>query len=177
MPSSSAKAAVSAACVFCKIVKGEIPSHKLLETSRSLAFLDVNPLSKGHALVVPKYHAEFLHQVPDDYLADALPVLKRVSLALGASAYNVLQNNGKLARKSLLFALCILFGCASSEFHVPTSTAFLELSDQAVPHVHFHIIPKTAPTDGLGIGWNAQDTDHARLRAIAEELQQKLRDM
>lgn len=45
---------MSASCIFCKIIKGEIPSFKLLETAKSYAFLDIGPLSKGHALVIPK---------------------------------------------------------------------------------------------------------------------------
>ncbi len=54
----SVKHAVDASCLFCKIVSGAIPCFKLLETDHVLAFLDVNPLSNGHALVIPKYHAQ-----------------------------------------------------------------------------------------------------------------------
>jgi diadenosine tetraphosphate (Ap4A) HIT family hydrolase len=55
----------AAACIFCKIIRGEIPSFKLLETDKILAFLDINPLSRGHALLIPKTHGEKLHDVPD----------------------------------------------------------------------------------------------------------------
>ncbi|PPQ65903.1 hypothetical protein CVT26_000923 [Gymnopilus dilepis] len=88
-----------ASCLFCRIIKGEIPSYKLLETEKSLAFVDIMPLSKGHSLVIPKYHAEQMHELPDEYLTDILPIAKKIALAQGASDYNILQNNGKLAHQ------------------------------------------------------------------------------
>ncbi|KAL1705765.1 HIT-like domain-containing protein [Schizophyllum commune] len=88
-----------ASCIFCKIIKGEIPSFKLLETELSYSFLDINPLSTGHALVIPKYHAAKLHELPDEYLADAMPVAKKIAVALGAENYNILQNNGRIAHQ------------------------------------------------------------------------------
>ncbi|PPQ63594.1 hypothetical protein CVT24_004454 [Panaeolus cyanescens] len=90
-----------ASCLFCKIIKGDIPSYKLLETSNSFAFLDIGPLSKGHALVIPKYHAEKLHELPDQYLQDILPIAKKIALAQGAENYNLLQNNGRLAHQEV----------------------------------------------------------------------------
>ncbi|KAI7852321.1 HIT-like domain-containing protein [Circinella umbellata] len=86
-------------CIFCKIIRGEIPSFKLVETDKSYSFMDIGPLSEGHALVIPKYHAEFFHQVPDEYLADILPVAKKIAKASKLDQYNVLQNNGKLANQ------------------------------------------------------------------------------
>ncbi|CAO3599987.1 unnamed protein product [Absidia cylindrospora] len=86
-------------CLFCKIIKGDIPSNKIAETDKSYAFLDINPLSEGHTLVIPKYHAEFFHQVPEDYLADILPLAKKVALAQGFDQYNLLQNNGPMAHQ------------------------------------------------------------------------------
>ncbi|KAJ3186353.1 Adenosine 5'-monophosphoramidase [Gaertneriomyces sp. JEL0708] len=90
---------MSANCIFCKIVKGAIPSFKVLETELSYAFLDVGPLARGHALVIPKEHAEFMHQLSDASLADILPVAKKVATALNVPNYNILQNNGKLAHQ------------------------------------------------------------------------------
>ncbi|KAJ7051781.1 HIT-like domain-containing protein [Mycena amicta] len=90
-----------ASCIFCKIIKGDIPSYKLVETELSFSFLDIGPLSKGHALVIPKYHAEKLHELPDEYLADAMPIAKKIALALGAENYNILQNNGRLAHQEV----------------------------------------------------------------------------
>ncbi|ORX82162.1 HIT-like protein [Basidiobolus meristosporus CBS 931.73] len=92
---------LAADCIFCKIIQGTIPSSKVLETKLSYAFLDLQPLSKGHVLVIPKHHAQFLHQVPDEHLADMLPVAKKIAAALGAENYNVLQNNGSLAHQAV----------------------------------------------------------------------------
>jgi diadenosine tetraphosphate (Ap4A) HIT family hydrolase len=133
-----------ATCIFCKIVKGEIPSYKLLETDLSIAFLDINPLSKGHALVVPKYHCEKMHQLPDEYLADAMPVAKKIVEALQTDDlnYNILQNNGRIAH-------------------------------QEVDHVHFHVIPKW-DSEGLVIGWPAHGLDKDKLAKLQEEITGKL---
>ncbi|MCJ1368477.1 Adenosine 5'-monophosphoramidase [Acarospora aff. strigata] len=90
-----------AACIFCKIIKGDIPSFKLFESERILAFLDIQPLSKGHALVVPKHHGAKLTDVPDDHLAEVLPVAKKLAAAVGAQDYNILQNNGRLAHQEV----------------------------------------------------------------------------
>jgi len=93
--------ASSAACIFCKIVKGDIPSFKLFESDKVFAFLDINPLSKGHALVIPKHHGAKLTDIPDDSLAELLPVVKKLVLATGAEDYNVLQNNGRIAHQEV----------------------------------------------------------------------------
>ncbi|CAB4385003.1 HIT-like protein [Rhizophagus irregularis] len=90
-----------ATCLFCKIIKREIPSTKIFETELSYAFLDIGPLSEGHSLVIPKHHAKFLHELPDEYLADLLPVAKKVAIATGADQYNILQNNGRLAHQEV----------------------------------------------------------------------------
>ncbi|EPE02734.1 hit family protein 1 [Ophiostoma piceae UAMH 11346] len=89
------------ACIFCKIIKGEIPCFKLLETDKTLAFLDINPLSRGHALVIPKYHGEKLLDIPDEHLSDILPIAKKLAKAVGAENYNILQNNGRLAHQEV----------------------------------------------------------------------------
>ncbi|KZP21279.1 HIT-like protein [Athelia psychrophila] len=88
---------LSDGCIFCKIIKGEIPSFKVVETELSFAFLDISPLSEGHTLVVPKYHAAKLDEVPDQYLSDILPLSKKIALSTGYPDYNLLQNNGKNA--------------------------------------------------------------------------------
>ncbi|KAJ7092636.1 HIT-like domain-containing protein [Mycena epipterygia] len=86
-----------ASCLFCAIVKGTIPSHKVYETEYSYAFLDIMPTAEGHTQVIPKYHAETLGDLPDEYLCDIGPVLKKIALATGVEQYNIVQNNGKLA--------------------------------------------------------------------------------
>ncbi|EOO02003.1 putative hit family protein 1 protein [Phaeoacremonium minimum UCRPA7] len=90
---------MAASCIFCKIIKGEIPCFKLYESDKTLAFLDINPLSRGHALVIPKFHGEKLADIPDDHLSEVLPVAKKLVQATGAVDYNILQNNGTIAHQ------------------------------------------------------------------------------
>jgi diadenosine tetraphosphate (Ap4A) HIT family hydrolase len=90
-----------AACIFCKIIKGEIPSFKLFESEKVLAFLDIQPLSRGHTLVIPKFHGEKLTDIPDDQLSEILPVVKKLVKATGSENYNVLQNNGRIAHQEV----------------------------------------------------------------------------
>ncbi|EPX70865.1 adenosine 5'-monophosphoramidase [Schizosaccharomyces octosporus yFS286] len=86
-------------CIFCKIIRGEIPCVKLAETAKTLSFLDISPTAKGHALVIPKEHSEKLTGLSDESLADILPVAKKVAKAIGAENYNFLQNNGRIAHQ------------------------------------------------------------------------------
>ncbi|RBR13405.1 uncharacterized protein FIESC28_08186 [Fusarium coffeatum] len=88
-------------CIFCKIIKGDIPSFKLFESEKTLAFLDIGPLSKGHALIIPKHHGAKLADIPDDQLTEILPVVKKIVNATGASDYNILQNNGRIAHQEV----------------------------------------------------------------------------
>ncbi|KAI8921537.1 HIT-like domain-containing protein [Entophlyctis helioformis] len=88
---------MSANCIFCK---GAIPSHKVFENELVYAFMDINPISKGH-LVIPKHHAQFMHELPDESLAALLPAAKKVATALHPANYNVLQNNGRLAHQAV----------------------------------------------------------------------------
>ena len=67
-------ATLDSACIFCRIIRGEIPAQRLFENKRVLAFLDVSPLSCGHFLVIPKFHAERLHDLPGEF-ATALVAL------------------------------------------------------------------------------------------------------
>ncbi|KAJ5231127.1 hypothetical protein N7489_011835 [Penicillium chrysogenum] len=89
----------SAACIFCKIIKGDIPSLKLFESEKVFAFLDIQPLSLGHALVIPKFHGAKLTDIPDEHLTEVLPVAKKIAKAIGAEDFNVLQNNGRIAHQ------------------------------------------------------------------------------
>lgn len=118
--------------IFGKIIRGEIPCHRVYEDDKVLAFLDVNPISRGHTLVIPKEPAETLDALSDEAAAAIGRVLPRLSRAVlaatGAPAFNILQNNKPLAH-------------------------------QAVFHVHFHIIPKYEDGTGLGIDWNAAKLD------------------
>jgi len=63
--------------------------------------MDIAPLSKGHALIIPKYHGEKLTDLPDEYLADTLPLAKKIATAQGVKDYNILQNNGRMAHQEV----------------------------------------------------------------------------
>lgn len=88
-------------CIFCKIVSGEIPCAKIYESEKVLAFLDISPLSVGHTLVIPKFHGEKLHEIPDEYLIEILPLLKKIALVQDFKDYNLLQNNGIRAHQAV----------------------------------------------------------------------------
>ena len=88
-------------CIFCRIVAGEIPSHKLYESEKILAFLDAFPIAKGHSLVIPKEHGEKLTDISDDALSELIVVTKKVAEALDVEHYNILQNNGELAKQAI----------------------------------------------------------------------------
>lgn len=91
--------------IFSKIIAGEIPCHKLYEDDRVLAFLDINPVADGHTLVIPKEPAVTLGELSDESAAAIGRVLPRLSRAVieatGASAYNILQNNGATAHQAV----------------------------------------------------------------------------
>ncbi len=89
-------------CIFCKIIDGSIPSMKLFESDKVLAFLDINPLSEGHFLIIPKTHAEKLHQVPDDELAEVPVIAKKLVTKFGVQDYNLLQNKGTIAHQIVM---------------------------------------------------------------------------
>lgn len=91
--------------VFDKILDGELPCHKVYEDDHVLAFLDVAPLSSGHTLVIPKERKAFLHELSDEQAAAIGRVLPRLARAVmnatGATAYNILQNNGAAAHQAV----------------------------------------------------------------------------
>jgi len=129
--------------IFTKILAGEIPCHRLYEDDLVLAFLDIGPLSRGHALVIPKEPAETLDALSDESSAAIGRVLPRIAravcAAVGARDFNVLQNNGRPAH-------------------------------QFVDHVHFHIIPKPAEGGGLSMAWDAADLDGLDGAALAKDI-------
>ena len=112
-------------CIFCKIVKGEIPCAKIFEDDKVIAFLDIAPANKGHALIVTKNHYPTLVEIPDECLNDMMLKAKKIaqamSAALGNDGFNVLMNNKKIA-------------------------------GQLVPHAHVHVIPRFAG-DGIKLNW------------------------
>jgi histidine triad (HIT) family protein len=91
--------------IFDRILDGEIPCHRVYEDDHVLAFLDVGPLSEGHTLVIPKERRAHLHELSDEQAAAIGRVLPRIARAVmkvtGATAYNVLQNNGAAAHQAV----------------------------------------------------------------------------
>lgn len=127
-----------------------MPSFKLIETTYTYSFLDIQPTSEAHALVIPKFHGGKLHNIPDEYLADILPVTKKLAGLIECDingpegiGYNILQNNGRIAH-------------------------------QEVDHVHFHLIPKKDQNTGLIVGWPIQKTDFDKLGELHKKLLAKL---
>lgn len=133
--------------IFGKILRGEIPCHRVYEDDLVLAFLDIFPLSKGHTLVIPKRAVATLDQLDDDSAAALGRVLPRIARAVlaasGARNFNVLQNNGEGAH-------------------------------QAVHHVHFHIIPKFDDGRGLGIKWQPGKLDNTEGATLAAAIAGRL---
>jgi histidine triad (HIT) family protein len=134
--------------IFSKIIAGQIPCHKVYEDEHVFAFLDINPLSRGHTLVIPKEPAATLDKLSDESAAALGRVLPRICRAViaatGVTQYNVLENNGAAAH-------------------------------QAVFHVHFHIIPKPSSAQGLGISWPAQSLDKQDALALVQAMTQALK--
>jgi len=100
-------------CIFCKIINGEIPIKKIMETDKSLAFLDAFPLVKGHSLVIPKTHYEKVQNMTPEDNADLFETVRQVTSKIDniADAELLAIHNG-------------------------------EESGQEIPHVHVHIIPR-----------------------------------
>lgn len=133
--------------IFSRIIRGEIPCHKVYEDAHVLAFLDVAPLAPGHTLVIPKEAKATMGELSDDAAAALGRVLPRLCRAVcksvGASDYNLLQNNGSAAH-------------------------------QVVMHVHIHIIPRLG-AKGLGIGWDSGKLDSAGGATLAQSIATAMR--
>ena len=88
-------------CIFCKIIKGEVGSNKVYENENVLALLDVNPISTGHTLIIPKKHFNDIFDIDEDYLKEIIVAAKLISKKtkdnLGAVGINLLQSNGSKA--------------------------------------------------------------------------------
>lgn len=136
-----------AACVFCQIVRGELPAQRVAESRRSIAILDINPIAPGHALVIPRDHREMLTDLPahelGEYAEQVQAVARAVMKAFGAPGCNVLQNN---------------HAC----------------SGQAVFHVHWHVVPRK-PGDGIRFGWSPRPYGAGELERTAEALRAALK--
>lgn len=132
--------------IFDRILAGEIPCHRILEDDRVLAFLDIAPLSPGHTLVIPKEAKATLHELSDESAAAIGRVLPRICRAVAAYA-------------------------GTSDCNVLQNNG--AAAHQAVLHVHFHVIPRTADGAGVGFAWRPLATPPdlaAAAAAIRREL-------
>ncbi len=102
-------------CIFCKIVKGEIPSHKIYEDEHVIAFLDINPLSEGHTLVVPKKHSKNFLEMEKDNVEKLFAVVQKVAKAI---------------KKSI------------NAEGLNISTNIESAAGQVVMHTHIHVFPR-----------------------------------
>jgi histidine triad (HIT) family protein len=130
--------------IFQKIISGEIPCHRIYENDSVLAFLDVAPLSRGHTLVIPKEAVASLHELSSASAA-----------ALGEALVKVSQ--------------AVVKATGTSQYNILQNNG--ERANQAVFHVHFHVIPKPTQQDGLAIEWNPQQLEDG------ESLAQEIRDL
>jgi len=134
-------------CIFCKIVKGEIPSVKVYEDESVLAFMDINPINDGHTLVIPKKHAENIFEIEAKDLLAVMEVAHKIARAIKESlkpeALTVVQLNGRLA-------------------------------GQMVPHLHVHLIPRREG-DALKVSWEMIPGDMEKIKAAAEKIKSALK--
>ncbi len=134
-------------CIFCKIVKGEIPCYKVYEDSEILAFLDISQTTKGHTLVITKEHFDNFLYVPKDLLAKAISVAQKIAQAetasLGAQGINILINTN-------------------------------EIAGQTIKHFHIHVIPRYSLNDNISIEFTPLGIDKLNLPTIANKIKQDL---
>ncbi len=133
-------------CIFCKIVAGEIPCCTILETDDALAFLDVGPIAPGHLLLIPKTHTETLDQLDSSAMAATARLLPRLAAAVKTAT-----------------------GCEGLNI-VQNNGA---IAGQVVPHVHFHLIPRTSG-DAFAIPWPAGTYPEGEMDTIAGAIRSHL---
>lgn len=87
-------------CIFCKIINGDIPCMKVYEDDVCLAYLDINPDSDGHTLIIPKKHYKDIYDIPNDTLSHIYDISKKImdmlKEKLGCDGFTLLQNNGSI---------------------------------------------------------------------------------
>lgn len=133
-------------CIFCSILRGDIPSTQLYSDEHVVSFLDIGPVNRGHALVIPRAHYETLFDLPLELAAPITSALQRVGNALmkatGAEGINILQNNFTAA-------------------------------GQVVFHVHWHIIPRFSQ-DGLTLWPQGQYDTPEAMQVLAESIRRSM---
>ncbi len=134
-------------CVFCKIVNGEIPSAKIYEDNEVLAFLDIIPVNKGHTLVIPKEHHETLVDIPPEKLKKLIGELGKVANA-------------------------VIEGTDAEGFNLLMNNK--EVAGQAVPHAHFHIIPRHSD-DKVDVKWPHVKYEEEEMEKYKKKIQNFLK--
>ena len=129
-------------CIFCKIVVGEVPAEIVQEDEHTIAFMDINPWTRGHALVIPRNHSRNLYDAPEEDLARTISAAKRLALRMR----DVLDCDG----------INLLNSSESAAW-------------QTVFHLHLHVIPRYED-DPLRLPWLPQPGDRDEIAAAAEEL-------
>ena len=133
-------------CIFCKIIEGEIPSFKVYEDDDTLAFMDINPASDGHALVVPKAHAKDVHAITDESISQTVVAAKKVAAAVEKTVtpggINLVQCNGPAA-------------------------------GQSVFHFHMHVLPRREGDD-LKLNWGLRPGDMDAIGELAEKIKKNI---
>lgn len=136
-------------CIFCKIAAGEIPSKKVYEDSSSMAFLDINPRNQGHTLVIPKRHSQDIFTIPEGDAAELMKAITRV-------AKGVVKATGAKG--------------------VTVTQNNGQLAGQVVPHIHFHIIPRTEAEKGVALEGilPVKKQEEAELDAMAAKIMKSI---
>ena len=133
-------------CLFCKIIKGEIPCNKVYEDKDTIAFLDIHPINKGHALVLPKKHSETILDTDVKQLEKVMAIVKKIAgvvvKTVKADGFEICINNKKAA-------------------------------GQVVPHLHVHIIPRFN-NDGLMYDWATKEYKGNEAKEIAGKIKNLL---
>ncbi len=132
-------------CIFCKLANGEFPTNSIYEDDKFNVILDLAPATKGHALILPKEHYANLYEIPEDLLAEAVKLAKKLAIhmtdVLKCDGFNLVQNNG-------------------------------ECAGQTVFHFHLHLIPRYTD-DGQQLLWDPKNPSKEELKEICELLAEK----
>lgn len=129
-------------CIFCQIIKGELPCAKVYEDERVISFLDINPVNAGHTLVLPKTHCVTLFDMPEADFAACTAACRKIAMAVfrgtEAAGLNFLQNNFRAA-------------------------------GQLIEHVHFHLIPRY-PQDNFLYPWPGKPHQQGELERVLKKI-------
>ncbi len=134
-------------CIFCQIIKGELPSTKVYESEEILAFLDINPVNIGHALIIPKEHYPNIYETPEETMSHMIKVAKKISLAVkeavNADGVNIAMNNNHAA-------------------------------GQVVFHSHIHVIPRFS-NDGFELWHGKRKYKENEMAEVADKIKKDIK--